>query len=395
VPTPKGLNVKSNWCNLGKRYRSYTFQQKKLQSEKFRLFNALKLEHLGRVNLIVGRNNAGKTCLLEALYLYAKNAAPQSVYQVISERGENWNHVRLQADPLGSEEAESPLRYLFYDYQFPEVGHPGIEIGPLNATADRLRLNTAAYELIQTFDGQRLTRVDEQQVPNNPLAVVEEVIEKNNEAIPLLRLNGESVFRPAKLDQPKLNVQMVSTKPVHPKTLAQWWDKMNVQPALRKEIFRGLQLIDENICEVVLVGYLEEPNKFDNMMPILIFNNSDKKLPITNLGEGLSRLFYLLLALVNAPEGLLLIDEFENGLHYAVQPQVWELIFNFAKENDIQVFATTHSWDCVRAFHSVWETQKEQGSFYRLDNEPDDGVSVMPYDCETLGDVLEINGEMR
>lgn len=366
-----------------------------LYIKNYRILKELKFERLGRVNLIVGRNNAGKTALLEALYLYAKNGAPQSLYQLISERGENWNHVRLQADPLGSEEPESPLRYLFYNYQFPEVGHPGIEIGPLNATADRLKLNTAAYELIQTLDGQRLTRVDEQQVSNNPLAAVEWVIEKNNEAIPLLRLNGESVFRPAKLDQPKLNVQMVSTKPLHPKTLAQWWDKMNVQPALRKEIFKGLQLIDENICEVVLVGYLEEPNKFDNMMPILIFNNSDQKLPITNLGEGLARLFYLLLALVNAQEGLLLIDEFENGLHYAVQPYVWELIFNFAKETDIQVFATTHSWDCVRAFHSVWETQEEQGSFHRLNNRPEKGISVTSYRCETLANALEMDVEMR
>jgi hypothetical protein len=74
---------------------------------------------------------------------------------------------------------------------------------------------------------------------------------------------------------------------------------------------------------------------------------------------------------------------------------MWELIFNFAKKTDIQVFATTHSWDCVRAFHSVWETQEEQGSFHRLNSRPEKGISVTSYRCETLANALEMDVEMR
>ncbi|EDN65240.1 conserved hypothetical protein [Beggiatoa sp. PS] len=91
----------------------------------------------------------------------------------------------------------------------------------------------------------------------------------------------------------------------------------------------------------------------------------------------------------------MLIDEFENGLHYTVQPKVWELIFQLAKELNIQVFATTHSQDCVESFHAVWETQENEGTFYRLDNDSNEGVSVMPYDCEILAYALETDGEMR
>jgi hypothetical protein len=362
-----------------------------LYIKNFRLFKELKIEHLKPVNLLVGKNNSGKTCVLEALYLYAKNASPQSLWQLISERGENWNHVKLQND---NNDLENPLRYLFYNYQFPELGHPGIEIGPLNTYSDRLRLHKSAYQLIQTLDGSRFTRVDKQAL-SNPLASIEWVIEKDDETTPLLRLNGESWSRPAKLDQPKLNVQMVLAKPISPKTLAKWWDKVNVQPALRQEIFKGLRLIDENISEIVLVGYLDELNQFDNMMPILIYHNSDKRLPLTNLGDGIARLFYILLALVNVQNGFLLIDEFENGLHYAVQAKLWELIFELASKFNIQVFATTHSWDCVRAFHGTWETQTELGSFHRLDNEPDEDLSVMPYEPDVLGYVLQRNGELR
>ena len=54
-----------------------------------------------------------------------------------------------------------------------------------------------------------------------------------------------------------------------------------------------------------------------------------------------------------------MIDEFENGLHYSIQEEVWEKLFKLAKELDIQVFATTHSEDTVKAFCKVAVADKE------------------------------------
>lgn len=48
-----------------------------LYIKNFRVFKQLEIEKLGQVNLIVGKNNSGKSCLLEALYIYAKNASPR------------------------------------------------------------------------------------------------------------------------------------------------------------------------------------------------------------------------------------------------------------------------------------------------------------------------------
>jgi AAA15 family ATPase/GTPase len=42
--------------------------------------------------------------------------------------------------------------------------------------------------------------------------------------------------------------------------------------------------------------------------------------------------------MVNAQDGYLLIDEFENSLHYSVQEQVWKAIFSLAKSLNVQVF---------------------------------------------------------
>jgi hypothetical protein len=315
---------------------------------------------------------------------------------LISERGENWKREGLLEQCGSIPEMSNPLRYLFYNYQFPQVGNPGIEMGSLKSTEKKLKLGMAAYQTIQTHDGQRFIRLDDPQLPNNPLTPVEWVIEKGkgDDAIPLLRLNGDSLFSPAQ-NQAKLNVQIVSTKPINRQTLARLWDNINIQLSLRKEVFKGLQLIDERIEEIVLVGYLDEPNKVDNLMPILIYRDNEEKRLITNLGEGISRVFYIILALVNARDGFLLIDEFENGLHWKVQPKLWEMIFDLAEKLNVQVFATTHSQDCVQGFYAVWENQENKGSFHRLHNRSGFGTVATPYRCETLANALEMNVEMR
>jgi len=54
------------------------------------------------------------------------------------------------------------------------------------------------------------------------------------------------------------------------------------------------------------------------------------------------------LALIQARGGLLLIDEIDTGLHYSVMGDMWRLVVEAAQRSDVQVFATTHSLDCLR-----------------------------------------------
>ncbi|HAI69372.1 MAG TPA: hypothetical protein DCM38_08050, partial [Gammaproteobacteria bacterium] len=295
------------------------------------------------------------------------------------------------------QEIENPLRHLFYGYHFPKAlgDNHAIEMGSLKTIQDRLKLQVYAYQTIETENAQRFTRVDKTQLfeIENTELVIE--IEIANQIKSRVRLNDIEIFRrrilPYRLSshEAKLNVQVVPTQAINKGKVATLWDNINVQPALREEVFKALQLIDAKIQEVVLVGGEKEST------PILIYKNGEKKIPLTSLGDGMTHLFHIILALVNAKEGFLLIDEFENGLHYTVQPKVWELIFKLAKALYVQVFATTHSKDCVEGFHTVWESQENEGTLHRLDNDPDEGVSVIPYECELVAYALEHSGEIR
>jgi len=77
-------------------------------------------------------------------------------------------------------------------------------------------------------------------------------------------------------------------------------------------------------------------------------------------------LFGIALSLVSAQDGLLLIDEFENGLHHTVQRDVWRVIFKLARQLDIQVMATSHSWDAIEAFQEAASESPEEGVLIRL-----------------------------
>ena len=87
------------------------------------------------------------------------------------------------------------------------------------------------------------------------------------------------------------------------------------------------------------------------------------------------------MALVNAKGGILLIDEIESGLHYSVQPDMWRLVFETAAKLNVQVFVTTHSLDCLRAFESAASERGEEESMLislrRHRQEPEKIVAVL------------------
>lgn len=113
------------------------------------------------------------------------------------------------------------------------------------------------------------------------------------------------------------------------------------------------------------------------------------------MGDGVNRILGMILSLVSARNGLLLIDEVENGVHYSVQGKLWELIFREAHRLNVQVFATTHSWDCIEAFQqAAQEDEHEEAALVRL-NANEDRVSATIFSEQELSVVTRQQIEVR
>ena len=122
---------------------------------------------------------------------------------------------------------------------------------------------------------------------------------------------------------------------------------------------------------------------------------SDRLIPLPLLGEGMNKLCSYGLAISNAENGFVLIDEIENGLHYSVLEKIWKGIIHLARKSNVQVITTTHSEECIRAAHSSMSDEKEyELKLHRLDR-VDEGIEVTTYDKDTLGPAIDQGFEVR
>jgi predicted ATPase len=171
------------------------------------------------------------------------------------------------------------------------------------------------------------------------------------------------------------------------------WDLTSLTD-LESEVISALRMIEPRVEGIALVEDLYGRSRGDERIPLVRMAGAKEPLPLKSMGDGLTRLFHIIVALVNAQNGILLIDEFENGLHWSIQPLVWDTVFRVAERLNVQVFATTHSRDCIQGFEQAWSKHLDLGAFFRLDLK-DEMVRVREYTAETLTDALEAKVEVR
>lgn len=357
---------------------------KSLLIRNFRLFKELKINRLGRVNLVVGKNNSGKTCLLEALMVYATYADLDVLYKLVADREEDWSG--LETDHLNKSifDIQHPFRFLFHGYRFPEKESGAIEIGPIED--EKLRLKLFPKDPTHFEPGKM-----EIELPFNKGKF--DLL--TDSGLPLLaRYLGSTYFRTdlftigsGKTWNDRLtttNVQIVSSLGLGTGAEPVLWDRINITE-MEDEVVKCLQLIDPNIKKIAMVG-----RKFGSnyRIPVVRYGDANERVPLKSFGEGMVRIFHIALALVNAKGGFLLIDEFENGLHWSIHPAVWNVVFTMAERLNVKVFATTHSKDCIRGFHEIWSQREPDGTFHRLDIK-NKKIKAVSYTCEILADALE------
>ncbi len=111
----------------------------------------------------------------------------------------------------------------------------------------------------------------------------------------------------------------------------------------------------------------------------------------------MNRLASMLLAMSEIPNGLMFIDEIENGIHYSVQTKVWKAIGQMARELDIQVFATTHSLEMVRAAYEAFSEKDKLDEFryHRLDRDREGNIEAVTYNESGIEAAMSTNWEIR
>lgn len=356
---------------------------KSLKIRNFRGLENFEVARLGRVNLIVGKNNSGKSSVLEALRIYAGNAQ-LGLLETIAEGHDEKS--RSNDAEFGESDIALPFEDFFTGRRFPEDEGTAIEIGdPLSDGAQlwiehglyvdsRVMVAGGAEDGLYQIRHDRIRRSDiaaqTDELPRHAL-FVQKGARQTMLRFDLLRSRSMSSASRARVFDPKGTIpcSVIPTQFLGVDELADEWDKIALTDN-QAIVFDALRIISPEFEALTFVrkddNYRSGRDGLSRSAKVKLAHH-ERLVPLNSLGDGMLRLLQLLLKIFPAKGGFLLIDEFENGLHYAVQEKIWAVVFDLAEKLDIQVFATTHSWDCIESFSKVAIARKDiEGVLFRV-----------------------------
>ena len=324
-----------------------------LSIENFRSFRDLRLEGLGRCNLISGKNNTGKSSVLEVLMILTSEASPLILRTILRHREEN---VRAQVGDSAPniELDEFQMGSLFPGFPLiSEANNVMKLVASGGAVPMDLTLRVGWFIRNATEDGVTLVEAPTQRTSDldvTPRIVVEGGGQVRRRVRPENFVRFRGVLQSPSPEKPLLPcVYATSHSGERTDELVALWDAIALSD-VEKEVTAALKIISPEITAVSMVGSQRTDNRGASRIAIVRSEAFSRPVPLRSFGDGVNRLFGIALSLVNAKGGVLLIDEFENGMHYTVQAEVWRAVFRIAKELDVQVFATSHSSDSIEAF---------------------------------------------
>lgn len=340
--------------------------------KNFRMLEDFTVSKLGRVNLIVGKNNSGKSTVLEALRIYAGNANRRLLEEIAVSHDEKFRLSENQNE----RDIPLPFEDLFTGRQFSKDDDTQIIIGE-SVISDQLLSIQPVFvvereEIITDEKGissQRRYReiIPKADIENFGFAVTQALSVSKAKRLFFVRFDRSSYQSETSTAFP---CSFIPTRFISMDELAGEWDKI-VFTDNEIIITKALKIIlpeFENLVFVESERYerYRSSNSFQRIAKVKLSDTS-RPVPLNSLGDGMLRVLQLVLKLFSAQGGFLLIDEFENGLHYSVQEKVWALLFEMAEKLDIQVFATTHSWDCIESFAAVAKNNETtEGVLFRM-----------------------------
>lgn len=380
--------------------------------KNFRSLAHLEVSKLGRVNLIVGKNNSGKSTVLEALRIYAGNAQRPLLESIAQGHDERFRARDIEQVDDGS---SIPFQDFFTGRSFPADDSTAIEIGALATPASYLSIKHALMEELEeevdAGEGETIRRMRRRILSQQEAADAQTdlhhvfVVQRGERTFPSMKLvtnapRARSLMYDGMPTQP---CSVIPTQFISMDELADEWDGIALtdQEAVVKNALRIIAPDFENLVFVRAEGIINSAIRQRPARTAMVkLAGLDRPVPLNSLGDGMLRVLQLALKIFSAKGGFLLIDEFENGLHYSVQEKVWALLFQMAEQLDIQVFATTHSWDCIESFTKVAvDRTQTDGVLFRMGRSvrtSDNGkIIATVFDEDSLKNITQADVEVR
>jgi predicted ATPase len=328
----------------------------RIEIANYRGFESYKMEGLSRVNLLVGKNNSGKTALLEGIQFFTSGGDPAVLAEVAERRGEV---VLGRSDPTGyvARDIAVDIAHFFHghslgtDATFSLKGDNGYAPVSVKTFAQKSpRGESAEGRAGRTESAGFFLRI----------AGGLEPADQEGRKFRISREGGVNFELPSRVRRPGMvrrgrgpQVRFVGPDSLNSIDLAIMWDEITLT-GQEVDVSGAMRLLEENLESVHFLTGMFASGYFPSRGGIVVgMQGQDGRVPLGSMGDGMRRLMALAASLAFTKDGGLFVDEIDTGLHYSVMADMWKLVIAKAIASNTQVFATTHSWDCIEGLSQI------------------------------------------
>jgi AAA15 family ATPase/GTPase len=315
---------------------------KNIEIKNYKCFNDFKAEGFGRVNLIGGKNNVGKTAFMEAVYV---NVQAQDIKEMVG----SLSTIKYMRERLNFVDGKEIYR---------KINNTKVYIEQSNNIYTKSNINLASFKI------------------EDNLGIKIYIFKFNNKIIKVNSNNFSYEFK--RID----NIRFL--------------DNIGLSNSYLITLYSAIQKRkEEQILNEILHKFdsrIESFKIIDNK-PQCEINN--KYYEITEFGDGVRHLISIVVALFTCEKGYLFIDEVDNGIHYTKLDEIWKIILKVSERFNVQVFATTHSKECIESYARVAKRlEDEEITFIELCKRVDE-IKAFIYPFDWFIDEIEQEHEVR
>jgi len=358
---------------------------KKIAIENFRGIKDVELIDLRQFNLLVGKNNCGKTSLLESILLLSSPANPFNTVLTNNLRG----------------------YFIRQPYSWTVIFNKMDVYSTIRLTGELSKPETTRAMTIKVLPGRNIAQLSHESLDLSQRGSQEEFIDRIvglSIEFSISKKPGEKQTYESKIWFGKDNkLESEPPKDYTEKIKSTFYSPAAVR-SLVSERFNQIQIKKQeekilNILRTVEPRLVKLSLGAENVLYCDM--GFSKLLPFSTAGQGLNNLLSIILAIYETSDGIVLIDEIENGLHYSTQSILWDAILEAATAFNVQVFASTHSYETVKSLSTAYEKLKKSKKnkedelrLFRIENE-NEKIRLVDFNDEILKTSIENFWEVR
>lgn len=310
---------------------------KEIKIKNFKCFEDFKAEGFGRVNLIGGKNNVGKTAFMEACYLNSS----QDVLELYNRLLEIDTHRNIINNLLYGRDKKQDIEKIIRDN--------------LDFKIDKISI------LIEKYIIKIATSINEEY--------------EYSKLLELLDLN----FIQAKSFH---SINFISQD-----TTPDWLLNRLIGTSKLENKYHEINKFLEKVFNIEAIDIIDN-------LPYLKKDN--QYVPLQQFGQGIKSFIDIIFSIVLSKNSIIFIDEIENGIHYTNLDKLWEIILTISKQQNVQVFATTHSKECIESYARVAKKLEDKEiTMTTLARNPKGELKALVWNQKQFFSEMEQNHEVR